>query len=286
MKNFLLPLLILILSACASPQVAVTSTASPIPTNTPIPTPTLHPKFIELQNLIDDSGERFTLLTDGTIEELIADSKRQTVPNLHVDQNGIITIIFNNKGIVIKSSEIRFDDEKGLTVKGYELDEKGEWVEAISEAELLIIRLFEKYGIDPEIYILTKSDHLIVATNKETGAETLRSNGFQIWYEIGFAFEIAAKDCEPTDFKPTRAGYMPAAYAHAHGEYLMAIRADLKYQGGGSAALILIDREKQCWASVSYVVNNLLYRDQDDVAHKLPLIPLTDDEIRTFQANR
>jgi hypothetical protein len=128
MKKIIPIFILLILSSCTS-QVTVTSTATlPPPTETLVPTPTLHPKFIELQNFVA-SSERYILLPDGTIEEQTADGGRQSVPNLHVDQNGVINIIFNNEHVVIDQSQINFDDENGLTIEGYEL-ENGEWVVA------------------------------------------------------------------------------------------------------------------------------------------------------------
>ncbi|MDP2777382.1 MAG: hypothetical protein Q8O48_07045, partial [Anaerolineales bacterium] len=54
-KKILLPILSLFLMACASPQVTVTfnvTVTSPPPTATVIPTPTLHPRFIEIQDQV------------------------------------------------------------------------------------------------------------------------------------------------------------------------------------------------------------------------------------------
>gem|GEM_PF-2084948 len=124
-------LLTFILIAC-SPQVTVTSevtvTLAP-PTQTPIPTPTLHPQFVQLQNLISNSSN-FILLPDGTIE-----NNGVVIPNLHVDQNGVINLIINNEHVAMDISQVRFDDENGLTIDGYELDENGAWVEAEPKLE-------------------------------------------------------------------------------------------------------------------------------------------------------
>ncbi|NJN79331.1 MAG: hypothetical protein HC797_02025, partial [Anaerolineales bacterium] len=84
MKKITLFFIVLIFSACA-PQVTVTLA---LPTETLIPPPTLHPEFVALQNLIADSSQRFTLLPDGNIED-----NGTVIPNLHVDQNGIINIV-------------------------------------------------------------------------------------------------------------------------------------------------------------------------------------------------
>jgi len=131
-KIFFLLFLVFILSAC-SPQVTVTSapteccakvtvTLAP-PTQTPIPTPTLHPAFVQLQNLIADSGETVTLLPNGQIEE-----NGVAIPNLQVDQNGQITILVEGESVIVNSADITFED--GFQINGYELDENGAWVEA------------------------------------------------------------------------------------------------------------------------------------------------------------
>lgn len=130
-KNLFL-MLAFILVAC-SPQVTEetdcclpVTTALPT-TETPIPTPTLHPDFITLQNFISDSSENLTLLPNGTIE-----NNGIVIPNLHVDQNGVINLIVNNEHIAIEQSKVNFDDENGLTVDGYIFNDNGAWVEAQS----------------------------------------------------------------------------------------------------------------------------------------------------------
>lgn len=93
MNKILFLSLSLILIACA-PQAT-----PPLPPvgkgtgvrETPLSMPTLHPQFIEAQSFIA-SSERFTLLLDGTIEEVTADGGQQTIPNLHVAQNGVVEI--------------------------------------------------------------------------------------------------------------------------------------------------------------------------------------------------
>ncbi|GEM_PF-5480506 len=121
MNKILLPLLALILVACASPKVTVVSevtvTSSP-PTTTPIPTPTLHPQFIDLQAQIAASGERFTLTSDGTIQD-----GAKTVPGLSVDKTGAITLRGLSSQVMLDAADVSFDDEKGVSVKGYTLDE-------------------------------------------------------------------------------------------------------------------------------------------------------------------
>lgn len=68
MRKIFLAAFVLFLTACSSPQVTVTSQVTvtlPPPTAAIIPTPTLHPQFVELQDKVAASGERFTLLPDG-----------------------------------------------------------------------------------------------------------------------------------------------------------------------------------------------------------------------------
>lgn len=166
MNKILFLILSLIFVAC-SPQVTVTLAPS---TSTPIPTPTLHPDFIALQNLISDSSQRLTLMPDGSIED-----NGTVIPNLHVDQNGIINIIFNNEHVAIDSSQITFDDENGLTIEGYTLDENGEWVEAKSEAMQTFQADFEKYNASTEQFNVEEKDGNLVVTNAE--GEILYQNG-------------------------------------------------------------------------------------------------------------
>ncbi len=125
MNKILLPLLALILVACASPQVAVTSkvtVTSPPPTAAIIPTPTLHPQFVELQSQIAAAGERFSLKTDGTVEDKTA-SGVTSVPGLFVDKNGAIILQGQSSQVTISPEDVSFDDKKGVNVAGYTLDE-------------------------------------------------------------------------------------------------------------------------------------------------------------------
>jgi hypothetical protein len=93
-----------------------------------IPLPTLHPQFIAIQSQVAASGERFTLLSDGTIQETTAEGA-VTVPGLSVDKNGVMTIIVNGETITLDPSKVIIDDETGFSYPGYEQDANGEWVE-------------------------------------------------------------------------------------------------------------------------------------------------------------
>ncbi|MBE0681722.1 MAG: hypothetical protein IH589_07380 [Anaerolineales bacterium] len=114
------------LAACSS-QVTVTSevTVTLPPTATVIPTPTLHPQFIALQESIAASGERFTLMTDGTVQD-----GGVSVPGLQVDPKGVMTIDVNGEDVVVDPSAVHLGPD-GVQVDGYELNDDGEWVEAL-----------------------------------------------------------------------------------------------------------------------------------------------------------
>lgn len=101
----------------------VTVTSTPHPTETPFPTPTLHPQFIAAQEKVAASGERFILLPDGTIQDGAI-----VVPGLLVDKNGIITLQGDSSQVTISPEDVSFDDDKGVNVAGYTLDqETGKW---------------------------------------------------------------------------------------------------------------------------------------------------------------
>lgn len=116
--------------ACA-PQVTVTPT--PLPTETPIPTPTLHPQFAALQEKIAASGGRFTLSPQGTIED-----NGVPIPGLTVAPDGTMTFIVNGEIVTLDPANVSFDDEKGVSIKGYQWDKTandgaGAWEMALPE---------------------------------------------------------------------------------------------------------------------------------------------------------
>jgi hypothetical protein len=129
MKKSILFFIVLtsILAGCSAPQVTVTSevtvTLTPLSTETPIPTPTLHPQFIEVQEKIAASGHRFTLNQDGTVKD-----GSEIIPGLTVTPNGTMMLIVGGEEIELDSSNISFDDEKGVNIVGYERNEEGQWV--------------------------------------------------------------------------------------------------------------------------------------------------------------
>jgi hypothetical protein len=87
-----------------------------------------------MQTRLADLG--LTLQADGTVEETTADGKRQTVPNLFVSPEGVISLSLADGTVVsVDPDDMSVDEKGGLTVKGYELDENGEWVEGMPKLE-------------------------------------------------------------------------------------------------------------------------------------------------------
>lgn len=170
-KTAFLILVISILSACQPAQASETSEVFSTPT--PIPTPTLHPDFIALQESIAASGGRFTLRADG----LLYDGETP-IPGVSVAPDGVMTITVNGEEIALDPADVDFDDEKGITIKGYELDEKtGAWVEAtetvtiggvkMTVGEDGVVTEMEATGADAD----TKADNLAKVDPTKWGFE-------------------------------------------------------------------------------------------------------------------
>lgn len=165
MKKWIV-LIAILFSACTS-QVTVTSkvivTSVPLSTATPIPTPTLNPAFVEFQEKIESSGTRFTLNgPDG----LIYDGE-SPIPGLIVAPNGTMTLTINSEIVPLDPSDVSFDDEKGIIINGYEQDENGVWVEAISQGEKQLELDVYKWDVDVTNYQVNIG---------ENGSTTLTSN--------------------------------------------------------------------------------------------------------------
>ncbi len=108
-----------------SPQVTVTSkvTVTSPPTETPIPMPTSYPQFSALQEQIAASGERFTLLSDGTVQD-----GGELIPGLQVDPKGVVTLTVDGEQVEIDPAIIKYDDEKGLSIDGFkDVNADGDW---------------------------------------------------------------------------------------------------------------------------------------------------------------
>lgn len=240
------------------------------------------PEFIALQDRIAASGERLILNPDGTIQD-----GATVVPGLAVDKNGVMTLLQGDSSqVTISPEDVSFDDEKGVSVAGYTLNEAtGEWEPAVPTAESAAIALFDQYGVAPDTYSLAEVDGIVVGTDNETGTEIFRDGRF----EIGFAIEIAKKDCEPTDFEPDKGGSIPTKYRDSSNRYLEKLLRDVNYKPEEVEILlfdILVDRVKKCWAFADAKGDALLYRDETGLGQLIPTIYFTQDELDAFMSNR
>ncbi len=150
-------------------------------------------------------------------------------------------------------------------------------------AETPTIALFNKYGIDPDTYTLAEVDGVMVGTDNETGAEIFRDGRF----EIGYAVELAKKDCEPTNFAPDEWGFVQEKYFDSLTDYVFTILDDLNFWPSNddwNFIHVLIDKEKQCWAIADG--DNLFYRNESGLAHAVSTIHLTIDEVIAFSFGR
>ncbi|MBI3165085.1 MAG: hypothetical protein HYZ24_10410 [Chloroflexi bacterium] len=284
MKKSILFFVVFILTACASaPQVTVMAPSAITVTLTPpIPTPTLHPEFAALQQTIADSGSRFTLGADG----LLYDGETP-IPGITVSPDGAMTLTVNGETVTLDPADVDFDDEKGITIDGYEWDEEaGAWVEAESPAMQQTNALLEQYHIDQGTVTVTEKDGIVTITDNETEKVLMINTEEGTRYDLEFAVDqIAAKSCEAKpEFKPDQSGRI-ATGNRAFRDYLSDIRDEFGYNFNGLKTFnILLDREKPCWGSTDG--KYLFYRDEDGVAIKLALIPVEEAKILEFLFSR
>lgn len=91
------------------------------------------PEFIALQDRIAAAGESFTLLPNGTIEQM-TEGGAVIVPGIAVDKNGVMTLSVGGEFVTLDPAKVAFDDTNGVTIDGYTFNENGEWrVEVIKE---------------------------------------------------------------------------------------------------------------------------------------------------------
>ena len=206
-----------------------------------------------------------------------------------------------NKHILVGKDLMKDNEDKkwnfvwqkdgSLTISGsddiilYTFDkESGKWGVCITEAESAAIALFDKYGVAPDTYILTDVDGIMVGTDKETGVEIFRDGRF----DISYAVKLAKKDCEPTDFKPDKWGFMQSKDKESLGIYLETLFDDSNYLISDDAWLWMywgsIDRTRQCWGL--FGSDAIVYRDETGLAQDIPIIHLTEDEVDEFTSNR
>lgn len=203
-----------------------------------------------------------------------------------LDADTVLVQVVDGDGtdwIEVDRDKVVVEDGKVVGLDGYELDEEKGWVEAVSEVMQQSTALLDQYGIDPETYILTETDGVVVGTDSETGAEILRDGRL----EIGFAVEIAAKSCEPTNFSPLANN---PAVTKEDGNGLAYYTFDTVTRSGGELQYtdpyfnILIDRDLQCWGASEG--QHFYYRDKNGVSHEIPLIGLTKNEIIQYVFSR
>lgn len=155
----------------------------------------------------------------------------------------------------------------------------------VPTAESAAIALFDKYNVDPATYTLAEVNGVIVGTDNETGTEIFRDGRF----EIGFAVELAKKDCEPTDFEPNQYGLLQDKDLDSFGEYFAKLLGDTNDNNFSLSdnmrfSDVLVDRAKQCWAITNG--DAFLYRVETDRVSVIPIIHLTKDEVIEFSFGR
>ncbi len=207
-----------ILISCA-PQVTVTSEVTvtlPPPTDTPIPTPTSHPQFIALQEQITASGTRFSLLPDGTIEEMTADGGRQTVPNLTVSPEGVMTIMVDGQPVILDRAKTHFSDEIGFTNDDYVyVETTGEYKPAAPPIESTEIgrstmAILEQLNIPEGVVRLEMDGESVVCIDVATGEQVCKDGEFK----SNFVIEMVKLygDAKATQYGPKK-GNVPEGTA-------------------------------------------------------------------------
>jgi len=194
-------LAIFLFAISCTPQVTVTPeatvTLTPPPTETAIPTPTLHPQVIELQETLTASGRRFTLMPNGAIQD-----GAETVPGLTVAPDGAMTLTVDGETVTLNPADVVFDDEKGITIDGYELT-NGEWVEAMSGGEIAARGYFEDLGYSTDGVEFRVGE--VTTTGWVDGVRVfeMNNNSGEFLFDEEYAKEQAGEqDLMPTDIKP------------------------------------------------------------------------------------
>jgi hypothetical protein len=288
MKKLIVFIIAFILTAClpsasqvtVTPEVTVTS--SPPPTETPIPTPTFHPQFTALQNEIVNSSTRFTLQADG----LIYDGETP-IPGISVAPDGRMSLTVNGETVTLAPDTVNFGEE-GIEVDGYELNDDGEWVEAISEAKQHTDKILEENGVDLKTVTLSEEGGAVNVVDNETGKVLMRTIGNQTKYDLAFGVDsIAANSCQPTNFESSKYGSMRGEYVPVYLDDLEKIINELEYKetNGAKSTLLLINREKNCWGFL-YGNKDLLYRDGEGIAREMLILPIKKAEIDAFKISR
>lgn len=250
-----------ILAGCSTPQVTV-ATVTLQPTETPIPTPTLHPQFAEIQEQIADSGGRFTLQVDGTIQD-----GTQIIPGITVAPDGTITLAVDDEIVILDPDDMTFDEEHGISVKGYELDENGKWVEAESEAVQQAREDFSKYGYSTEGFEF-REGQVTISVFDEDGIKVYERNiksGIFLFDEKYVIEQARQQDLLPTDIEPrgdvlkAQGIFSPADPGTAFSTYfrpqLVRVKTQFSEQFGfdrpdGSFRWIMLNPDINAWGTI------------------------------------
>ena len=189
-------------------------------------------------------------------------------------KSGEVVLLTNDeleKNIFLgQDNVLQYRDESNQNVI-YTFDkETGKWGVAVSEAESAAIALFNKYEINPVTYTLTEVDGVMIGTDKKTGKEILRGGRF----ELGYAVELAKKDCESTGFETDNGSPDENIKdKDSANRYLEKLLRDVNYKPEEIELLffnVLVDRKKQCWGFADATGDALLYRDEAGLPQVIP----------------
>lgn len=274
--------------ATATPEATVTLP----PTKTPIPTPTLNPQFAVLQEKIASNGNRFTL---NSADGLIYDGS-ESVPGLHVAPDGTMTLTVNGETVTIDLADVTFDDEKGISIDGYGLDENGGWVEAMSEAMQAAEQHFADVGYSTNGVDFVEGE--VTVTGRVNGAEVFKMNikSGEFMFDQNFAIEQASQmELDPSEIGP-REDILKAtgqyfidqsSWTPIFEEYVEPLKEQfeaeygikLSKESGNGYSWIMLDEEINAWGTIlkldyysSTSPRYLYYRDEAGKGYIVPLM--------------
>jgi hypothetical protein len=240
---------------------------------------------VEVQSRLADLG--FTLQADG----IVWDSQTgEAMPHLQVTPEGQVTITLADGTVVTVAPEDMSVDEKGrLTIKGYELDENGEWVEGIS-AE--VIAQFEKYGYDYSTLTFGENEEGKVIATDEDGRVVYEDGLFDERYAVEQAGQL---DLMPTNIEPRQdilkatgqyfvadrgeaAKYFVPLYKRVRVQFEQEYGYDPYIEGKSGTQQVMIEPEINAWGSVTKLAIQELsferyfwYELADGTIHIVPL---------------
>lgn len=217
-----------------------------------------------------------------------------------VSPDGAMTIAVDGETIPLDPADVDFDDEKGITIEGYELDEEtGAWVEAISPAEQAARDLLIEHRFDVELVDFRVEDGVIVGYDRETGELAFRDGKFDIRWAVE---HMDTSDLMPTEIKPIKGLGGPEdalyydSYFRPRGLQMLELiygsleEVDkLRAETGelvGVHSLILLDPQRLVWGEVFKSHNMtedksheqyLAYQDAEGGIHYFEVLEMDDD---------